>query len=109
MKTWYEKIIDAHRRVTDSVSHYERLKSDRYFVWQETGAKTLSADDIHKETAMSGKTDFFTKIEFDPWKDAFEFAMDKEGVIWNLDYIDYEEETGFIHYQWLWDVAGGGA
>lgn len=107
MKTWYEKIIDAHGRVTDSVSHYERLKSDRYFVWQEEGTKTFAADDTHKETAMRGSTDLFTKIEFDPWKDAFEFAMDKEGIAWSFNSTQYEEETGYIHYEWLWEVTGG--
>ena len=30
---WYETIISAHTSVTDSVSHNEKLHSDRYFVW----------------------------------------------------------------------------
>ena len=35
--SWKKTIIDAHLSVTDSVSHYRRLKSDRYFVWAEDG------------------------------------------------------------------------
>ena len=33
--TWFECIIAAHTAVTDSVSHGGRMKSKRYFVWQE--------------------------------------------------------------------------
>lgn len=68
---WYEKIIAAHLDVTDQVSHIERIKSDRYFVWQEDGESVLAADDIHAECAITGTTDLFTKQEFDPWVDAF--------------------------------------
>ena len=41
MTTWYERVIAAHRAVTDAVSHAVRLKSDRYFVWQEDGSHDL--------------------------------------------------------------------
>ena len=72
---WYEKIIAAHLDVTDQVSHIERIKSDRYFVWQEDGESVLAADDIHAECAITGTTDLFTKQEFDPWVDAFGDAV----------------------------------
>ena len=29
---WYDTVIAAHTAVTDAVSHFERLDSDRYFV-----------------------------------------------------------------------------
>ena len=45
--TWYEKIIAVHMAVTDSVSHYERMQSDRYFVWQEDGANDFEAGNRH--------------------------------------------------------------
>ena len=41
---WYETIIAAHTAVTQAVSHGQRLKSSRYFVWQEDGANDLEAD-----------------------------------------------------------------
>lgn len=107
MKTWIEKITGAHLRVTDAVSHYGRMKSDRYFVWQEEGYNDLSANGGHKERAVRGSTDLFTKIEFDPWISEFERSMTAEGMAWYLNSIQYEEETGFIHYEWVWEVAGG--
>ena len=68
--TWYERIIAAHRAVTDAVSHAARVKSERYFVWQEDGSNDLAGDNGHGERAVTGTTDLYTKQELDPWADA---------------------------------------
>ena len=102
---WYERIIAAHTAVTDAVSHCERLKSNRYFVWQEDSRSDFEADDRHAEKAVEGTTDLYTKQEFDPWADEFEAALDADGCItWRLNSYQYEEETGFHHYEWVWQV-----
>ncbi len=102
---WYKKIIAVHRAVTDSVSHSERLKSDRYFVWQEESSADFIADGIHAEKAITGTTDLFTKTEFDPWKEEFEKALNDSKIPWELLSIDHEEDTGFYHYEWEWTVV----
>lgn len=103
---WYEKIIAAHTAVTDAVSHGERLKSDRYFVWQEDGSDDMVIDGIHAEKAVSGSTDLFTKQEFDPWRERFEEELDKaEGVFWELKSVQFEQDTKFWHYEWAWTVS----
>ena len=103
--TWYEKIIAAHLAVTDAVSHAERLKSDRYFVWMEDGAKDLEADNRHTERVMTGSTDLYSKVEFDPWADDLGEAFDNAGIAWRLYDVQYEPETGFFHWSWDWEVA----
>ena len=102
---WYEKIIAAHRAVTDEVSHAEKMKSDRYFVWQEDGANDLESDGLHAERAVTGSTDLFTKQEFDPWKEEFEKALEAAGIAWSYNSFQYEEETGFYHHEWYWEVV----
>lgn len=105
---WYERIITAHTKVTQAVSHGERLESDRYFVWQEDGADDFEADDIHAEKAMIGTTDLFTKQEFDPWRDDLEAALDADpDITWSLISVQYEMETGYWHYEWEWTVTDG--
>lgn len=105
--TWYEKIIAVHTAVTDAVSHGQRLNSDRYFVWQEEGAADLEANSRHIERAMTGTTDLFSKQEFDPWREAFEAALDNAGIAWSLNSVQFEEDTGFWHWEWLWGVRYG--
>lgn len=102
--TWQEQIVAAHLAVTDAVSHSLRLQSERYFVWQEDGAGGLEADDRHAEKSVTGTTDLFTKQEFDPWKEQFEAALDAAGIAWYLNSTQYEEDTGFTHYEWVWEV-----
>lgn len=102
---WYERIIACHTAVTDAVSHCARMKSDRYFVWQEDSRNDLVVGDRHAEKAVEGTTDLYTKQEFDPWADEFEAALDADGCIaWRLNSYQYEEETGFHHYEWVWQV-----
>ena len=105
--TWYEKIIAVHTAVTDAVSHGQRLNSDRYFVWQEDGAEDLVTNGRHVERAMTGTTDLFSKQEFDPWREAFEAALDNAGIAWSLNSVQFEEDTGFWHWEWLWGVRYG--
>lgn len=106
--TWYEKIIAVHTTVTNAVSHGGRLKSERYFVWQEDGAQNFKANGRHVEKAVTGSTDLFTKQEFDPWKDEFETAIDASGIAWYLNSVQFEEQTGFWHYEWKWTVRSDG-
>lgn len=101
---WYEKIINAHLEVTDAVSHAKRMQSDRYFVWQEDGENSLTANNTHAERAVTGTTDLFTKQEFDPWADKLGEALSGYGIAWSLADIRYEEDTGFFHYSWDWEV-----
>lgn len=103
--SWYERIVEVHTAVTQAVSHGHRLKSDRYFVWQEDGSDDLHADNRHIEKAVTGTTDLFTKREFDPWREQFETELDKApGIVWELNSIQYEHDTGFWHYEWVWSV-----
>ena len=103
--TWFEVIVSAHTAVTDQVSHGSRMKSDRYFVWQEDGNIPLLADGIHAETAVTGTTDLFTRMEFDPWKAAFEASLNAQRRIsWELNSIQFEDDTGIWHYEWTWSV-----
>ena len=106
--TWYETIIAAHTAVTPAVRHGQRLKSSRYFVWQEDGANDLEADGAHTDGAVQGTTDLFTKHEFDPWADALGESLSSYGVSWYLNSVQFEEDTGFWHYEWVWEVVRSG-
>lgn len=105
---WYEKIIQIHTSVTDDVRHNQYMQSDRYFVWQEDGENAMEADGVHAAKAVTGTTDLFTKKEFDPWKEEMEQAFDASGVAWYLNSVQFEEDTGFTHYEWRWEVMDNG-
>lgn len=102
---WARTVIAAHLAVTDAVSHTERLNSDRYFVWQEDGSNDFESDDRHSERAVTGATDLYSKIEFDPWAAALCESLSSYGISWSLVGCEYEEETSFYHWSWDWEVV----
>lgn len=107
--TWYERIIAAHTAVTNNVSHSRRIQSDRYFVWQETGARDRVLGNRHAERAMTGTTWLVTNVEFDPWISALGDAFDASPYIaWGLVNAGYDPDNGLWSYQWDWTVADGG-
>ena len=103
--SWQETIIAAHTAVTDAVSHARRLQSDRYFVWQEDGSNDLAAGNGHGERAMTGVTGLYTKGGFDPWGGALGESFRSIGISWSLVLVEYEEDTGFYHWSWDWEVV----
>lgn len=106
--SWVKKIIDTHLAVTDQVSRYRRLKSDRYFVWAEDSTNDLVSDGAHIERAIIGTTDLYTKTEDDPWADELETAFEAAGIPYYRNSVQYEEETGYIHTEWVWEVPVDG-
>lgn len=105
--SWEKTIIAAHTAVTKQVSHFSRRNSSRYFVWAEESWNALGSDNLHRERAMTGHTDLFTKKEFDPWARDLEDSFDAYGISWSLRDVQHEEDTGFYHYTWDWEVLDG--
>lgn len=93
-----------------AVYHYQRPAREnlkRYVVWAEDGESGSFMVDNHKaEQQISGSIDLYTDREFDTWADRIQTALDTlENVTWNLDSVQYEDETGLIHYEWAFTVA----
>lgn len=101
------KIRDALLTVTDNVGHYEALNAkDQYIVWAEDSeSDSVHADNAKKIQTIQGTIDYFTKKDGGETADQIQDALDKaDGVTYQLSSVQYEEETGFIHYEWLWEV-----
>ena len=103
-QTWYQRVIAAHTAVTQNVSHAIRMKSERYFVWEEDGENALAASDGHAERVVTGHSDLYTKTEFDTWVDALGESLSSAGIAWSYVGCEYEEETGFWHHSWDWEA-----
>ena len=100
------RIRDALLSVTDNVSHYEALNvTNKYCVWAEdTEAASVHADNQKEVQGIQGTIDYFTKEDGDPAVERVQEALDgAEGVVYSLNSVQYEEETGYIHYEWLWE------
>lgn len=88
------------------VSHYKRATKPPFVVWAEDGEDASFSSDNHKtEQQLTGVIDFFTLTEFDSIADDIQDILEAEEVGWNLQSVQYENETNLIHYQWRWWVV----
>lgn len=89
----------------DAIYHYWRLvNKDRYVIWAEDFENTsFRADNNKEEQEIHGTIDLFTKTEYDPLVDEIQNAIDAVSA-WRLNSVQYEDETGYIHYEWEWSV-----
>lgn len=72
--------------------------------WAEDYEKTLHANNAHAERVWQGMIHWFTRLDTGAGKAAIEAALDAAGIPYRLDGVDYEEDTGFLHYVWIFEV-----
>lgn len=62
---------------------------------------TFMADSRHAETAERLYVDYFTRTDGEAAREAIETAMKTMRSMWWLESIQYEEETNFVHLEWV--------
>lgn len=88
------------------VFHYHAYQqSDKYIVWAEDGeADSTSGDNKKIDQVLQGTIDYFTKTEFDPNFQVIQEKLNSAEISWRLNSIQREEDTGYIHYEWVWEL-----
>lgn len=97
---------DILNTISPNVHHYEASKEKgNYIVWAEEGeGSNLWADNKKIEQCITGTIDYFTKDEFDPLVNTIQDTLTNNEISWSLNSIQYEKETGYTHYEWVWEV-----
>ena len=105
------RIRDILTPVTTNVYHYWRTNvRPPYLIWMEDAEEdSFSADNVKQDQQLHGTIDYFTKTEFDSTIDAIQAALNQitgySHKGWRLSSVQYEEDTGLIHYSWDWWVV----
>lgn len=103
------KVRDALTGIEGAaVFHYTGAvkNGDPYIVWMEDGEDaSLEADNRKQQHSISGTVDLYTKTEFDPLVDSIHDALNTESIGFYLNSVQYEDDTGYIHYEWVWSVS----
>lgn len=99
------RIRDALLTVSKDVYHFEALKKkDKYIVWAEDGEGNSGHADNKKNQAIQGTIDYFTKDDADPAVEEIQEALELYEISYKLNSVQYEDETEYIHYEWIWEV-----
>lgn len=98
-------IAEGFGSIGVSIHHYHRpLGEFPAIVWTEESANSLHADNGMGEQSPRGTLDYFTQLEFDPTVDTIQAKLQELGLAWALLSVQFEEDTGVIHYEWSWEV-----
>lgn len=89
-------------------AHYawSSAPKDDYGVFAEENGADLGGDNTHIERGTEGTIDLFTRDDTTAPRDAVEAALNGLRIPWRLNSIQYEDSTGFIHYEWEWAIYG---
>lgn len=102
--TRIKKIRDVLIPLGVPVNHYTAAeKPDNYIVWSEDSQYNSVWGDNHMTNqAIEGTIHYFTRTEYDPVADAIMDVLNDAEISFRLNSIQYEDETGYIHIEWVW-------
>ena len=93
-------------RLSFAYAAWSKAPSGDYGVYTPDGANDLEADDTHAEQAITGTVDYFTRTDGTAVKAAIETALDTVvGLAWRLESVQYESDTGYLHFEWAFEAA----
>ena len=81
------------------------LRAD-HGVYAEDDELALFANNGHGERVEQGTIDYYTRDDSGTPKTTIEDALDSYGVPYYLSSIQFEDDTGFVHYEWVYEVLG---
>ena len=73
-------------------------------VWAEDAENALYGNDHHAERVYQGTVDWFTRKDDGVDMAKVEAALDSAGAAWYLNSVQFEEDTGFLHYEWVFEA-----
>lgn len=105
-----QKVKNALLTVGVPVNHYSAIKKpNRYIVWaEESQASAIWADECMVDQAIQGTIDYFTRTEYDANAEAIEQALNDTQISFALNSVQREDETGYIHHEWIFEVFADG-
>ena len=107
MRSKLKTIKDTLMKVSNNVGHYEvKDKTDKYIVWAEDAeGSSVEGDNRKINQSIQGTIDYYTKDDMDETVDKIQAELTAACISFYLNSVQYEEETEFIHYEWVFEVA----
>ena len=102
-----ERLSQALAALTDKTYHYVAAPNTEppYITWMEDGDNDLMAGNVHAERCYTGSVHLFTLQDRDPLFEAIPLALEGIGACWYLNSVQYEDDTGLVHYEWYWELV----
>ena len=83
---------------------WSKAPSSEYGVYAEDSAHILRSNDRSGEKVVEVTVDWYTRNPSTTAIDTIEDAFDSIPCAWSVNSIQFESDTGLIHYEWLVEV-----
>ena len=99
-------MVDALTALHGRVYHLTAAKDAKppYIVWASDSGSALWADNSRTEKKEQGTIDLYTKSDKDALIAAIPAARDTAEISFYLNSVQMEDDTGLIHYEWVYEV-----
>ena len=77
-----------------------------YGTYSEDSGNDFGADEKHAERGTEGYIHYYTRDDTSTPRVTIETALNSINIPWYLNNILYENDTGYIHYEWWFGVYG---
>lgn len=86
---------------------WSKAPSGDYGTYYADGQEQLRTnEESASETMARGYVDFFCRTNK---KAVIEAALNSLNIWWELESVQFEPDTGYIHYEWRWVDTNGNA
>lgn len=75
-----------------------------YIVYGEDSAADFVAGNHHAEQADQGTVDLYTKSDTSATVEKVVQALEDAALAWYRSSVQYEQETGLVHFEWVFEV-----
>ena len=102
-----EPVKTALLSVTDNVGHYRPNDGTKdHIVYAEDSSNSLAGDNMVLSQTIQGTIDLYSRGRSDMF-DNVQAALNEAGIAFYLNSVQYDdgELKGFIHFQWVFEVA----
>lgn len=103
-----EDLVTALEATGFDFAHHAWSKAPEgdYGTYSEQSGNDLTADSIHAERGTEGYIEYYTRDDTSTPRTTIEAALNGLGIPWYLNTVQYENDTGYIHYEWGFGVYG---
>lgn len=101
-----DELVTALNATSYPFAHFAwaRAPAGDYGTYSEGGLNRLTGDNRSAEKATVVYVDLFTRDATDAPETAIEDALDGIPCAWYLNTVQYEDDTRYIHYEWVVEI-----
>ncbi len=85
---------------------WSKAPAGDYGVYFEGQGDDLGVDNIHGETGTTAYVNLFTRDDSTAPRRKVEAALNGLKMPWLLNSVQFEEDTGYIHFEWQVGLLG---